>query len=78
MGKPNTYRTGRNVQFNSKVTAERSPRVYKAADKRAVVIDEVLCLAMDALEREGPKIEAPQVGSRECIKGIFIFAVYSL
>jgi len=51
--KPRIYRTGRNVQFNSKVTAETSARIYKAADERGVVIGEVLRLAMDALERDG-------------------------
>jgi hypothetical protein len=51
--KPRTHRTGRNVQLNSKVTAETFARIYKAADDRGVVLGELLRLAMDALEREG-------------------------
>ena len=54
--KPRIHRTGRNVQFNSKVTAETLARIYKAADDRGVVIGELLRLAMDALEREGASI----------------------
>jgi len=56
--KARIYRTGRNVQFSSKVTAETSARIYKAADERGVVIGEVLRLAMDALEREGALSES--------------------
>jgi hypothetical protein len=52
--KTRRYRTGRNVQFNAKVTAETSARIYKYADEHdGVVIGEVLRLAMDALEKEG-------------------------
>ena len=48
--KPRTHRTGRNVQFNAKVTAETSARIYKKADELGVVIGELLRLAVDALE----------------------------
>ncbi len=51
--KPRVHRTGRNVQFSSKVTAETLARIYKYADEKGVVIGEVLRLAMEALEREG-------------------------
>jgi hypothetical protein len=54
--KPRVHRTGRNVQFNSKVTAETLARIYKAADEHGVVIGEVLRLAMDALERDGSSV----------------------
>src|ERR1700691_5116379 len=42
---PRTHRTGRNVQFNAKLTAETFARIYKAADDRGVVIGELLRLA---------------------------------
>ena len=51
--KPRTYRTGRNVQFNTKVTAETHAKVYRLADERKITLGELLELAMAALEREG-------------------------
>ena len=51
--KPRVYRTGRDVQFGAKTTAETKARIYKATDERGVVIGEVLRLAIDALERAG-------------------------
>src|ERR1700678_2927344 len=51
-------RTGRNVQFNAKLTAETNDRIYKLADVMSeekgasVTLGELLKLAMDALERE--------------------------
>lgn len=51
--KARTYRTGRNVQFNAKVTAETNAKIYRLADEKGVVIGELLELAMSALEREG-------------------------
>ena len=51
--KPRTHRTGRNVQFNSKVTAETNAKIYRIADERKVTLGELLELAMAALEREG-------------------------
>jgi hypothetical protein len=51
--KPRVYRTGRNVQFNAKVTEQTFARIYKNAEERGVVIGELLRLAMDALERAG-------------------------
>jgi hypothetical protein len=51
--KPRTHRTGRNVQFNVKVTAETNNKIYKLADERKVTLGELLELAMVALEREG-------------------------
>jgi endonuclease/exonuclease/phosphatase (EEP) superfamily protein YafD len=51
--KPRTHRTGRNVQFNSKVTAETNAKIYKLADEKEVTLGELLEMAMAALEREG-------------------------
>jgi hypothetical protein len=51
--KPRVYRTGRNQQFNAKVTAETMNKIYKLADERKVPIGELLRLAADALEKEG-------------------------
>jgi hypothetical protein len=51
--KPRTHRTGRNVQFNAKVTAETNRKIYKLADDRKVTLGELLELAVDALERKG-------------------------
>jgi len=51
--KPRTYRTGRNVQFNTKVTAETHAKVYRLADERKITLGELLELALTALEREG-------------------------
>jgi hypothetical protein len=45
-----TYRTGRNVQFNAKVTAETNKRFYKLADERKLVLGELLEQGLDALE----------------------------
>jgi hypothetical protein len=53
--KPRVYRTGRNQQFNAKVTAETMAKIYKLADEKKVPIGELLRLAADALEREGAK-----------------------
>ncbi len=53
--KPRTHRTGRNVQFNSKVTAETNAKIYKLADEKKVTLGELLELALAALEREGAK-----------------------
>ncbi|MBB6146830.1 hypothetical protein HNQ77_004811 [Silvibacterium bohemicum] len=51
--KPRTYRTGRNVQFNTKVTAETHARIYRLADDRKITLGELLEVATAALEREG-------------------------
>jgi len=51
--KPRIYRTGRNVQFNAKVTAETMSKIYRLADQKEVTIGKLLELAFDALEREG-------------------------
>jgi hypothetical protein len=51
--KPRRHRTGRNVQFNSKVTAETYTKIYKLADEKKITLGELLGLAIDALEREG-------------------------
>lgn len=51
--KPRTHRTGRNVQFNSKITAETNAKIYRLADEKKVTLGELLELAMAALEREG-------------------------
>lgn len=50
--KPRIHRTGRNVNFNAKVTAETNAKIYKLADERKVTLGELLELAMSALERE--------------------------
>jgi len=48
--KARTHRTGRNTQFNAKVTAETNQRLYKAADDRRVVLGELLKQGVDALD----------------------------
>jgi hypothetical protein len=53
--KPRVYRTGRNIQFNAKVSAETMSKIYRLADEKAVTIGKLLELAADALEREEPK-----------------------
>jgi len=50
--KPRIYRTGRNVQFNAKLTAETNTKIYKMADEKGVTLGKILEMAMDALERE--------------------------
>jgi hypothetical protein len=52
--KPRIHRTGRNQQFNAKATAETINKIYKLADEKRVPLGELLKLAVDALEREGP------------------------
>ena len=47
------YTTGRNRQFNVKVSSETLDRFYKMADDRRVPLCELLELALDALERAG-------------------------
>ena len=51
MCKRRVYRTGRNQQFNIKVTAKTVERFYRLADKHAVPLGELMDLALDALER---------------------------
>jgi hypothetical protein len=51
--KPRIHRTGRNQQFNAKLTAETVNKIYRLADERKVPLGELLRLAIDALEREG-------------------------
>lgn len=51
--KMRVYRTGRNQQFNAKMTAETVARIYKLADEKNVPLGELVKLALDALEREG-------------------------
>jgi hypothetical protein len=53
--KPRIYRTGRNIQFNAKVTAETMSKIYRLADEKEVTIGKLLELAVNALEREGAK-----------------------
>ena len=50
------YTTGRNRQFNVKVSSETLDRFYKMADEKRVPLCELLELALDALEKAG----APQ------------------
>ena len=49
--KPRIHRTGRNQNFNAKVTTETLAKIYKLADERKVPLGEVLRLAVDALEQ---------------------------
>jgi hypothetical protein len=56
--KPRIHRTGRNIQFNAKVTAATNAKIYKFADERSVTLGKLLELALDALEREGAKKHA--------------------
>jgi len=51
--KMRVHRTGRNQQFNAKMTAETVARIYKLADEKNVPLGELVKLALDALEREG-------------------------
>ena len=51
--KPRIHRTGRNVQFNAKATAETISRVYKQADEMKVTLGEWMDRAADALDRAG-------------------------
>ncbi len=48
--KPRVYRTGRNQQFNAKVTPETIQRFYKAADEKRVPLGELLKQSLDALD----------------------------
>jgi methylmalonyl-CoA mutase N-terminal domain/subunit len=51
--KPRIHRTGRNVQFNAKITAETNSRVYKQADEMKITLGEWMERAADALDRAG-------------------------
>ena len=51
--KPRIHRTGRNVQFNAKATAETIDRVYKQADEMKVTLGEWMERAANALDRAG-------------------------
>jgi hypothetical protein len=51
--KRRTHKTGRNQQLNFKATAATIDRFYGMADKRNVLLCELLEQALDALEREG-------------------------
>ena len=52
--KARTHRTGRNEQFNAKVTREVHERFYKAADERNVVLGELMKQGLDALDAIDP------------------------
>jgi hypothetical protein len=51
--KRRVYTTGRNQQFNVRVSLGTQDRFYKLADERGVSICELLELALDALEGAG-------------------------
>jgi hypothetical protein len=51
--KPRISRTGRNMQFNAKVTAETMSRIFRLADEKEVTIGKIVELVFDALERDG-------------------------
>src|SRR5690554_2087969 len=46
------YRTGRNVQFNTKVTRETAELAYRLQDETGLVMGELLERALTALDRE--------------------------
>jgi hypothetical protein len=48
--KPRIHRTGRNQQFNAKVTTKTSERFYRVADEKSVTLGELMELGLDALE----------------------------
>lgn len=48
--KPRLHRTGRNVNFSLKATAETRDRFHRLADERDVTLARLLELALDALE----------------------------
>jgi hypothetical protein len=48
--KARTHRTGRNIQFNAKVTPETMERFYNLANERNVVLGELMKQGLDALE----------------------------
>jgi hypothetical protein len=48
--KPRIHRTGRNQQFNAKVTPETIERFYKLADEKSVTLGELMKLGLDALQ----------------------------
>jgi hypothetical protein len=48
--KARTHRTGRNIQFNAKVTPETIERFYRLANEKNVVLGELMKLGLDALE----------------------------
>jgi hypothetical protein len=57
--KRRVYTTGRNRQFNIKVTSETLERFYKLAEDKNVSLCKLLEYALDALEAEGaPKAQA--------------------
>ena len=49
---PRLYRTGRNIQFNAKVSQETFDAIYAISDRKGWVLGETLAKAMAALERE--------------------------
>jgi hypothetical protein len=49
---PRRYRTGRNVQFNAKVSQETVDAIYAIADRQGWVLGETLEHALAALQRE--------------------------
>ena len=59
--KPRIYRTGRNLQFNAKVTSQTFDRIYKAADSHGVTLGRLLELALDALD--ALEAQKPAAGS---------------
>lgn len=57
--KRRVHRTGRNQQFNVKVTAETVERFYRLADKLGVPLGQLLELALDALEKSETRSQPP-------------------
>lgn len=50
--KPRLYRTGRNVQFNAKISQQTYDAIYAISDRQSWVLGETLEHAMAALQRE--------------------------
>lgn len=59
---PRTHRTGRNVQFNLKASAEAIDLFYALADRHGVTLGELLEMALAALrEKDGRQDSADKV-----------------
>jgi len=52
--KARVYRTGRNVQFNAKVSQDTNQRIYKGVEERGLVLGELIKQSLDALDALDP------------------------
>ena len=55
--KPRLHRTGRNVQFNAKATAETRDRFYRICDEQNLMISAGFERAVEALEAMTPLVD---------------------